>query len=56
LFTEKDCESAVSIAKIYDATPEFDPQFKVVHDDVYGTYLEGEHISGNIYFLIGRKC
>ena len=56
LFPEKGCESAVSIAKSNDRTPEFDSRFTAVHDEKYGTYLKGEHIDGTIRFLIGRKC
>lgn len=54
LFPEKACESAVSIAKTTDKTPEFDPRFTTVHDETYGTYLKGEHIDGTIHFLIGH--
>ena len=54
LFPETGCECAVSTAKACDATPVYDPRFKPVHDELYGTYLKGEHVSGQIYFLIGR--
>ena len=56
LFPEKGCESVVSIAEYTDYTPKPDPRFKVVNDETYGNYFKGEHISGNIYFLIGHKC
>lgn len=55
LFPEKGCESAVSLAKSTSVTPEIDVRFSIVQDEKYGTYLEGRHISGNIYFLIGHK-
>ncbi len=55
LFPEKGCECAVSTARLTDHTPVYDPRFKQVHDDVYGTYLRGEHVNGQIYFLIGRS-
>ena len=55
LFPEKNCESLVSIAKSTDRTPEFDPRFTAVNDEKYDTYLKGEHISGNIYFLMGHN-
>lgn len=55
LFPEKGCECAVSRARSTDVSPEFDDRFTLVHDDVHGTYLRGEHIEGNIYFLIGHK-
>lgn len=54
LFPEKGCEAAVSPV-IGATTPEIDPQFTLVCDEHHGTYLKGEHISGNIYFLIGRR-
>ena len=54
LFTEKGCECALSTINT-DYTPEFDSRFKLVNDAVNGNYMIGEHISGDIYFLIGRK-
>ena len=57
LFPEVGCEAAVSVAKEPDDTPIYDPRFKTVEDERYGTYLKGEHVSGQIYFLIGhRRC
>lgn len=55
LFPEKGCEAAVSLSENTDGTPKFDTRFKTVHDDLYGTYLEGESISGAIIFLIGHR-
>ncbi|MBQ3017542.1 MAG: hypothetical protein IJD89_01225, partial [Clostridia bacterium] len=55
LFPEKGCESVVSIAEYTDYTPKPDTRFKVVDDETYGNYFKGEHISGDIYFLIGYK-
>jgi hypothetical protein len=55
LFSENGCESAVSIAKVTDFTPEYDSRFTTVHDEAYGTYLKGEHIDGKIYFLMGHR-
>jgi len=55
LFSEKGCESAVSIAKSTDRTPEFDPRFTTVYDEKYGAYLKGEHIDGTVRFLIGHQ-
>lgn len=54
LFSEKNCESAVSLAEA-DLTPEFDQRFTAVSDEIHGTYLKGEHISGTVYFLIWHK-
>ena len=55
LFSEAGCECAVSIASITDCTPKYDPRFETVQDEIYGNYMKGEHISGHIYFLIGRE-
>ena len=55
LFSEKGCESAVSTAILTDDTPKFDPRFKLLCDERYGSYLDGENVSGDIYFLIGHK-
>ena len=55
LFSEKNCECAVSVAKTTDFTPVVSADFTTVNDEKYGTYLEGKHITGDIYFLIGHK-
>ena len=54
LFTEKNCECAVSLQETNN-TPEFDSRFSSIYDEIHGDYLKGEHINGEIYFLIGRK-
>ena len=55
LFSETGCKCVVSTARLTDFTPEIDPRFKLVKDEHYGSYLFGEHIDGNIYFLMGRN-
>jgi len=55
IFPETGCEAAVSVAKSPDNTPEFDTRFTSVCDEANGTYLKGEHISGDIFFLIGHR-
>ena len=55
LFPERDREAAVSIAAHTDLSPEYDPRFTSVHDEIHGTYLKGENIDGTVYFLIGAK-
>ena len=55
LFSEKGCECAVSVAIGTDPTPIFDNRFTLVEDEKNGTYLKGEHISGDIFFIIGHK-
>lgn len=52
LFPEKGCPAAVSIAPDTDSTPIFDTRFHLVHDEKIGTYLQGDDISGKIYFLM----
>ena len=54
LFPEAGCEAIVSTAKMTDDTPVLDTRFRAVSDD-NGEYLLGEHITGNIYFLMGRR-
>jgi hypothetical protein len=53
LFPEKGCEAAVALTKTSE--PDYDDRFTEVHDELYGTYLKGEHISGQIFFIIGHK-
>ena len=54
LFSESGCPCVVSTAELTDWTPEIDGRFKTVHDEIYGTYLEGKHVDGSIYFLMGK--
>lgn len=56
LFSETGCECAASVQNACDVTPIFDNRFKPVHDEIYGDYLKGEHVSGDIYFLIGHRA
>lgn len=55
LISERGCECAVATNETLDKTPDFDPRFKTVRDEVYGEMLVGEHIDGNILFIIGKK-
>ncbi len=55
LFPEAGCPASVSVAGGTDDTPVFDTRFSLVEDDACGVYLEGKHISGNVYFLMERK-
>ena len=54
LFGETNCACAVSVAANTDRTPIFDPRFTVVEDEIYGKHLFGEHIDGEIYFLMTK--
>jgi len=55
LFSEIGCECAVNYRTETDSKPKFDTRFKKVHDELYGDYMEGENISGDILFLIGHR-
>jgi hypothetical protein len=58
LFPEKGCEQicAVSDGSIgLDRTPVFLDGFELVRDEKHGTYLKGEHITGDIFFLMEKK-
>ena len=55
LFSETGCESAASVASSTDFTPIYDERFVRVKDARGEEYLEGKGVSGDIYFLIGKK-
>lgn len=54
LFGEAGCECAVSTVKT-SFSPVYDERFTRVRDERYGSFLEGENVSGEIYFLIGHR-
>ena len=54
LFSEKGCECAVSRGYGTDSTPLYDERFEQVTDPLYGSYLLGKHVTGDILFLIGH--
>jgi hypothetical protein len=56
LFSEPDCPSAVSSSKSKLYRFVLDERFCEVEDPVYGKYLLGEHIDGDIYLIIGRPA
>ena len=55
LFPEQTTECRASVKKSNDDTPFVDERFTLRHDERLGTYLYGEHISGEIYFLMGYR-
>jgi hypothetical protein len=55
LFSEKECEAIVSVSRYTDDTPIPDERFRWYHDEIYGDYLLGEHIDGDIFFRIGYQ-
>lgn len=54
-FSTAGCECTVTTEFATDFTPIADERFKTVSDTSIGTYLYGEGISGDLYFLIGHK-
>lgn len=55
LFSEKNCECSATMVDTLSTTPVADTRFVQVQDQRYGACLKGEHISGNIFFLIGHR-
>lgn len=55
LFGEKGCECAVSKAELTDFGPIYDDRFETVKCENGAVCLKGEHIDGDIYFLMGKK-
>ena len=53
-FAERGCEAAATQSHPDDTTI-LDPRFSVVRDERYGEYLRGEHISGDVYLLLGKR-
>ncbi len=54
LFSEKDRECMATRVMYRSDTPIKDDRFTLVQDEKYGEYLYGEHIDGDISFMIGR--
>ena len=54
LFGEPDCPIAASNSKSKLYRFVLDERFLEVEDKTYGKYLLGEHIDGDIYFIMGR--
>jgi hypothetical protein len=54
LFSEPNCpfDASNGKSKLYRFV--LDERFHEAEDDVYGKYLLGEHIDGDIYFIMGR--
>lgn len=55
LFTERGCECFASTQKGCDHDPNFSDRFKLVENETLGNYLEGTHVDGDFFFLIGHK-
>lgn len=55
LFPEKTTECRMCIKRANDDTPIHDERFKLIHDEKLGTYLYGEHITGDFYFVMGYR-
>lgn len=48
-------ESNIRVGETFDIGPEYDSRFSEVCDEIYGTYLRGEYVDGEIYFRMGHK-
>lgn len=56
LFGEPDCPIAASNSKSKLYRFVLDERFREVEDETYGKYLLGEHVDGDIYFIMGRPA
>ena len=54
LFGEPDCPIAASSSKSKLYRFVLDERFREVEDETYGKHLLGEHIDGDLYFIMGR--
>ena len=52
--SEKERECMATQVKYRSDTPIEDKRFTLVQDEKYGEYLYGEHIDGDVFFLIGH--
>ena len=55
LFPEDTTEARACVKKSNDDTPIADERFTLIHDKSLGTYLYGEHITGDLYFVMGYR-
>ena len=51
----KDCVAVGEIQPNYDLVPPLDERFRVVEDAEYGTYIKGEHITGDFFFYMPTR-
>ena len=51
----KDCAAVGPVPENYNMKPILDERFKVVHDPQNGTYIKGEHISGDIFCFMPTR-
>lgn len=51
----KDCPAVGPVDPNYNMTPVLDSRFKVVNDPDYGTYIRGEHITGDFFFFMPTR-
>lgn len=49
------CAAVGKIQKNYDLVPPLDERFKVTEDPRYGTYIRGEHITGDFFFYMPTR-
>lgn len=51
----KTCAAVGPVSKTYNMTPALDERFKVVNDPKHGTYIKGEHITGDFFFFMPTR-
>jgi hypothetical protein len=55
VLAERGCECFASTQKGCDHDPNFSDRFKLIENETLGNYLEGTHVDGDFFFLIGHK-
>lgn len=51
----KDCPAVGHVLPNYSMKPDLDDRWKVVNDPKYGTYIKGEHITGDYFFFMPTR-
>ena len=51
----KDCPAVGPVPPNYSMVPVLDDRWKVVNDPKNGTYIKGEHISGDFFFFMPTR-
>ena len=51
----KNCAAVGPVSKTYNMTPVLDERFEAVNDSKYGTYIKGEHRTGDFFFFMPTR-